>query len=224
MNFKLNKQSRTLIKNFAQINPAMIFRPGNVIRSMSNHQDVIGIASIENTIPARFAIGDLSKFLSVISLYDTDAELSVNEGKTVTIQGSNGRKFEYTLASEKGIKIIEKDEVTMPPVISEFNLSAKDLNFLKKNVLVGGFSHIIFAADGKELRVKASNLNDQTSSVYDAVLCPINKTFNMIFEDRKIANMLEYDYLISVNADIVRFKSSVGVEYYNAPKKGSTFK
>src|SRR5580765_5054452 len=126
--FKLSKQSRTFIENFAKINPAMIFRPGNVIRSVSPDEDVIAIATIAENIPDRFAIKDLSKFLSVLSLYDNDAEMSVDDGKTLTIKGQNNRTFVYTLSSENKIVTLTKDTVGMPKPVTEFALSASDLN------------------------------------------------------------------------------------------------
>ena len=220
--FKLNKQSRVFIENFSKINPSMIFYPGNVLGTKSKDEDVGAFAKITDTIPSRFAIYDLSKFLSVLSLYDIDADLSVDEGKTLVIQGKNDRKFVFTLASEKGIVTPKGLEVKMPPIKAEFNLSAADLNHLKRNLLVGGFSHVAFSANNHKLSVKAFNVDDPTSSVYGATLGDSDKSFNIILEDRKVSNMLEYDYLVSVTPQIIRFQSTSGVEYYIAPRKGSS--
>ena len=220
--FKLNKQTRTFIENFSKINPSIIFYPGNVLGTKSKDEDIAALAKITDNIPSRFAIYDLSKFLSVLSLYDIDADLSVDDGKTLVIQGKNDRKFVYTLASEKGIVTVKGLEVKMPPISAEFNLSAADLNHLKRNLLVGGFSHVAFSANNKKLSVKAFNVDDPTSSVYGATLGDFDKSFNIILEDRKVSNMLEYDYLVSVTPQIIRFKSASGVEYYISPRKGSS--
>jgi hypothetical protein len=216
--FKLSKQTRSYLDNFSKINNAMIFRPGTNLATVSKDEDVIARAKITDNIPDRFAINDVSKFLSILNLYD-DADVSVN-GKSLTIKNGKAQKFNFTLGAEKGITTTEKDETKLPPVIAEFKLSASDLISIKKNLLIGGLNTVVFVSNGKTLSVKALNLGDSTSNEYDAVLGKSDKKFSIAFSDSKIINMLEYDYEVSITDRIVRFKAE-NVEYYLPPLKGS---
>ncbi len=216
--FKLSKQTRAYLDNFSKINNAIIFRPGTALATVSKDEDVIARAKIADHIPGRFAIHDVSKFLSILNLYD-DANISV-DGKTLTIKNGKAQKFNFTLGAEKGITTTEKNTTELPPVIAEFKLAATDLISIKKNLLIGGLNTIVFVSNGKVLSVKALNIGEQTSNEYDAVLGKCDKKFSIAFSDSKIINMLECDYEVSITDRIVRFKSE-NVEYYLPPLKGS---
>jgi hypothetical protein len=217
--FKLSKQTRAYLDNFSKINNSIIFRPGTALATVSKDEDVIARAKITDNIPDRFAIHDVSKFLSILNLYD-DAAITVND-KTLTIKNGKAQKFNFTLGAEKGITTTEKDKTELPPVVAEFHLSAADLISLKKNLLTGGLNTVVFFSNGKTLGVKAMNIGEQTSNEYDAVLRETSgKKFSVAFSDSKITNMLEFDYEVSITDKIVRFKSD-NVEYYLPPLKGS---
>ena len=70
--FKLSKSTRKILDNFSWINNTVVFRPGNVITFVSEHRDIIAFAEVEETFPQRFAIGNISKLLSLLPLYDDD--------------------------------------------------------------------------------------------------------------------------------------------------------
>ena len=75
---KLSARTIQILKSFAQINPSLIFTPGNEIKTISPMKTMVAKATIAETIPQQFAIWDLSKFLGVLSLFD-DPEVVINE-------------------------------------------------------------------------------------------------------------------------------------------------
>ena len=82
---KLSARTIQVLKSFAQINPSLIFTPGNEIKTVSPQKTILAKATIAETIPQQFAIYDLVKFLGVLSLFN-DPDLEINE-KFITIKG-----------------------------------------------------------------------------------------------------------------------------------------
>lgn len=229
--FKLSKPTRHIIENFAKIYNSIIFRPGHLITVVGKEQDVVAYAEVQDEFPERFAIGDLSKFLSVLSLYE-EPTLTIKDGKILVIKGSGNRKFNYTLSAEKLIPTTEKtidDFLTnFTNSTASFKLDASDLLAIKKNMSTAGLPYVSFAANKSAIVVQASNLTD-TSDVFEMTLkTKSDANFNMIFSEYKINAMLEYNYDVSVYPQMVRFntpwlgdKVKARLEYFNAPDRGS---
>ena len=79
----LSEQTINVLKNFAQINPSIQFKPGEVMTTVSPQKTVMAKATVEETFPSGGAIYDLNRFLGVLSLFD-EPELIFND-KMVTV-------------------------------------------------------------------------------------------------------------------------------------------
>jgi hypothetical protein len=84
---KLDTRTLQVLKNFSTINPSILIRKGNYLSTVSPVRSIITRAKVDIEFENTFAIYDLSKFLSTLSLFE-DPELTVNE-KTITIRGKN---------------------------------------------------------------------------------------------------------------------------------------
>ena len=58
-----------VLKNFATINPSLLFPAGDKLATLSPKKNIMAKAKIEESIPKRFAIYDLNQFLGVVSLF-----------------------------------------------------------------------------------------------------------------------------------------------------------
>ena len=224
--FKLSKHTRSILDNFSHINDAAIFRPGNQITFVSMDKDIAAFAEIEDTIPTRFAIGSVSKLLSVLSLYE-DPKLNVTEKYLVIKDGT--RRFNFTLAAEKPIKSTEKDLGTFVEQFGDpkaaFVLEAAELKSIKKNMMVAQLPSVTFVAMKEGILVRSTDTTNPTSDNFEMALRAPGQqpdAFNITFADKKIVNMFENTYAVSVFDRIVRFTSDSHVEYFNAPDRGST--
>lgn len=221
--FTLSKETRAVLKNFSSINNSIIFRPGNALAVVDQNESIIARAKITDTIPDRFAVGDVAKFLKILNQYGDEATLLVSGSKSITIKNGGEGKFNFTLGAEKGILTTEKDETTIPPIVAEFILPAADLVAIKKNIKLMGLNTIVFVADGKTLSVNAFNIGNSTSNEYEAVLGVCDKKFSVAFSGSKIIGMLENDYDVEITdkeegvVKIVKFKSENGLEYFIPP-------
>jgi hypothetical protein len=223
MTFKLSKRTLSIIENFSNINPAMVFRPGkglSTITPRSKAPDMFAFAKIEETIPAQFGVSDISRFLSVLSLYD-EPSLSVND-LVLTIQGQNQRKYSYTLAADKMITTVAEDDVELPKAFAEFKLSASDLVSLKKHVDVADLPNVVFVGNCKVVTVKGLKAEDSTSDQYVAIIGETMKTFNVKLDKWKITTLMDADYSVGICESAVHFKSDF-LDYYIAPELGSSF-
>ena len=83
---KLSKETTEILKNFAAINPSLVFQPGNVQKTVSPQKTVLAKANISENIGAEFAIYDLSQFISTVSMF-VDPDLSFGSESVVISNG-----------------------------------------------------------------------------------------------------------------------------------------
>ena len=65
-NMKLSEKTIALLKNFSSINQSILFKKGNVLRTMSVMKNILAEVDIEECFPQDFAIYDLVQFLNGI--------------------------------------------------------------------------------------------------------------------------------------------------------------
>lgn len=91
----LNKQTIEIMKNFATINQGVIFKEGNVLRTMSVMRNIFARAVVTDTFPREFAVYDLPEFISTMSLFDTPSFKF--EDKYIAISSDTNRiKYYYS--------------------------------------------------------------------------------------------------------------------------------
>ena len=222
---KLSARTIQILKSFAQINPSLIFAPGNELKTISPLKTMVAQATIAETIPQEFAIWDLSKFLGVLSLFE-DPDLEINE-KYITIK-SGKSKLNYVYCSPDMVTQPPKKMVDIPADAVEKNLPSAILQSLMKAVGVLQLPDIAFVGrDGnfsiEALDSKPKNPNDETiSNSYAITVGETVKTFKMIMkaDNMKIMNE-EYTLKISPQG-LCHFKGS-DVEYWIACEDSSTY-
>ena len=83
---KLSDNTIDVLKNYSTINQSLLFRQGNVLRTISPLRTIFVEATVDETFPETFALYDLNKLLAKISLYE-DAELDFSTDRlSITTQ------------------------------------------------------------------------------------------------------------------------------------------
>ena len=59
-----------LFRSFSDINPNILIKSGNTIKTISEAKNVLATAVVDNEFPQQFGIYDLKEFISVLSLVD----------------------------------------------------------------------------------------------------------------------------------------------------------
>ena len=82
---ELSERTINVLKNYATINPNIVFNEGNTIKTMAVARNVVSSAAVEENFPRTFGIYDLNEFLNALSLVKnpsmtfSDDYLTVND-------------------------------------------------------------------------------------------------------------------------------------------------
>ena len=116
---KLDNQTVQVLKNFSTINPNLVCKPGNVLRTISQSKAVMAKATVKTEFNEGFCLYDLSRFLGTISMFkDPDLDnkqtyMEISEGNT---------KFKYTFCDPKLVLSPPERDLNLPNCEIEFSL------------------------------------------------------------------------------------------------------
>lgn len=214
----IDTKTTQVLKNFAKINPSIVFKEGNVVKVISPTKTIMAKATVPTTFDRRFAIYNLDRFLSAVSLF-TNPDLSFGE-KSVTISEDH-RVTKYSYADESTfIKVPEKD-IELPSVDVSFRLSNTALKEVEKALGVLGLPEIVVRGENGKMLLQASDTKSP-NDVYSVELGETDKTFCAVFKTENI-KILPGDYDVSIcSRGISHFKGE-DIEYWIAVEQHSTF-
>lgn len=217
---KLEGRTLQILKNFASINPSLQFKQGSFITTISPNKTMMAKAAIKEHIPHTFAIYDLSRFLGVLSLFESPT-LTL-EDKFLIVNGG-GRQVQYTYADPKLIVTPGDKEVKIPSVDIQFDLKSEILQSVLKAMGVLGLPEIAVTGEDGKMSVQAIDSKNPSSDKFSIDVGTTNATFRMIFLSENI-KMLNEDYKVEISSKgIAHFKGS-DVEYWIATESSSTYK
>lgn len=228
MSFELSDRTRQILANFSSINSAILFRPGNVVRTISPGRDMFATANITEEFPQEFAVYDLSRFLGVLSLFEKYA-LTFKD-KFLTIKSEN-RQINYVFAALSMIEAAPNKDMGMPDTVAEFDLDAKTLSALNKTLGFLKLPQVVFQSDGKSIDLQAVDLKDPTGDSYLQRVGSATKQFKVIFNAEKISKLLDGEtYKVTIGhgelngqvISVAQFESK-DIKYYVGPEEESQY-
>lgn len=216
---KFEQQTLAILKNFASINPSMCFKEGQKLRTISPGKTILAQATATSELPGTFAIYDVSRFLSVLSLFESPNIATSNTHLTIR---DDRQTVNYTFAELTTITVPpEKTPVIDRPEI-EFELTAEALLRVQKAMGVLGLSEMSVFGDGQRILLKAVDSKKSANDNFAIEVGETNHTFNMIFKAENI-KLLPGAYETKISSKgIAHFKSDI-VEYWIATEASSTF-
>jgi gp45 sliding clamp, C terminal len=201
-----SEKTLAVLKNFSSINSSMLFRRGNIVRSISPQKTILAKEQIDENIERDFAIYDLSKFLGVLSLFNAP-EIVLGENSATIV--ANNQKLVYVYADASTFATPPDKELTLPVPEVMFNLKSADLLKVQRAGHVLQLPEIAVAGDGSTIRLKA--VDGET-----------DKTFNVVFKSENL-KMLPNDYDLSITSKgISKFECGTLV-YMVANEASSSF-
>lgn len=216
---KLDQRTLQVLKNYSSINPSILFREGNVVTTKTPTGTVFAKATLEQEFPSEFAIYDLNKFLSVLSLFD-EPELHIGD-KSVVVQ-SGRKKVNYVFADPSSIVAPKKFNPNFPDADVSFELTSEVLSHLTKALGVLRQPEIAVVGNGSVISIQTANSKDPTADVYSEEVGETDKTFTAYFKAENI-RLLPDTYRVDITrAGIARFQAK-DVEYYIAVEQNSKF-
>ena len=222
---ELSENTLNVLKNYSGINPNMMIRSGNTIKTISEARTVLSTAVVDANFPKDFGIYDLNEFMGVLSLVDTP-RLKF-EDEYVVVNDSTGRsKVKYFYSSEDTLTTPQKD-ITMPETNVKFVLTNDTLNRLKKAASTLGHSEISISGKDGVLSLSVVDSQNMTSNAFSIDIdgeFDNDATFNFILSTNNL-KILPGDYTVEISKKLISQFShtSLDVKYWIALEKTSTF-
>lgn len=164
----LSQTTLNILKNFATINASIVITEGNVLRTISNAENIVARAVVEETFPQTFAIYDLNQFLSGMSLFDNPV-LVFDNSDYVTIQGGRSRTKYYFSDPEITLKTSPNKKVNYPGSDIQFNLTASDISGIQKAKAIYDIPDLNITSK-EEIVLSVKNNEDTGSNTYELIV------------------------------------------------------
>ena len=213
----LDAKTVQVLKAFAMINPSLMFRPGNVIKTISPSKTILAKATVPSTFDNEFAIYDLMKFLGACSLFE-DADLNFGE-RSVEI-GKGKEKINYLYADPAVIVAAPDKELPIIDPVVNFDLTAEALSRMLKALGMIGAPEVAVTGEGGVVYLEAIDSKNSSSSTYRVELGVTDKTFRLIMSQDKL-KLLPCDYKVAITDRFAHFKGE-DIEYWIVLEAHST--
>jgi hypothetical protein len=221
----LSPETVEILKNFSTINQSMLFKQGNVIATISALKTTMATATVDETFPAEFALYDLTKLLSKLSLYG-DCDLDIGDDR-ITFTSKDKRRSDYIkFCSVKVIVTPPEKKLSIGSVNYTFDVSQEDLQWQRKTAGISGSPYMIFNSDGETVNLVSTDVKDDSSDYSKTVLCEGNGSkFNITLKFDNL-KMIDGSYTVEISKrGLARFKhKQKELEYFVAIESAqSTF-
>ena len=221
---KLTKETIAILKNFATIQPNLLFKAGSELKTIAEAKNIVAKATITEQIPQDFGIYDVNDFLSSLSLFNDPTYNFSADGKSVNLdEGKSSLK--YFFSDEASLTYPQKD-VAMPPIDVSFVLTDVTLSALKRATSLLSVSTVSVEDAGSGMVIRVKDAKNSTSNSYGTEVEGNNNghTFKFHFD---ISNfkILPGDYDVSISGKLIsHFKhKTLPIEYWIALEKSSTY-
>ena len=219
---QLSEDTLSILSNFASINPNIVLKPGQELKTISEAKNILARASVVEDFPQDVGIYDLNEFLSVLGLVENPA-LGFND-KAVEVNGT-GANVKYYSAEPSILTTPERD-ITMPNAEVTVELTAEKLQKAKKAAAVLGHLDLAFVGDANGVSIKVFDPKDASANTFELSLGanPSGQTFSFIMNISNL-KLLDGDYDVNISSKLISkwVNKSKPVTYYIALEKSSTF-
>ena len=157
---KMSGETLALLKNFASINMNILFRPGDMISTISTSKSIFAKATIKETIPNEFAIYDLSSLLAMMTIVDNQ-DIDFKD-KCVEIS-SPGGKFEYYYSDPDTVVAAPTGTIEQVEVY-KFQITAEEVQMLMKAAAITSAPTISVTCREQAVTLSVSDRKNPTAS------------------------------------------------------------
>lgn len=217
---KFSDKTLNVLKNFASINPSVILKPGRHLRTISPQKTVVAMATIDDTIPSAACVYDISRFLSVYSLY-SDPEITFEDKNFIISQGK--QKTKYVFAEPTMVIAPPDKELKLASEDVKVDVKWSDLQTVIKASGVLQLPEIAFVGSNGVCYLRATDSANPTADTFGIELGETNDTFQMIIKTEYF-KLLPQDYKVTLSAKGISLFEAPDIRYYIAIESKSTYK
>jgi hypothetical protein len=217
---KLSEQTIEVLQNFSTINQSLLFKSGDVLRTVSPQKTVLAEVTVPDNFESEFGIYDLGQFLSAMTLID-DAELNLGDN-SMNINNGNGMSITYRYADPSMIVTPPEKGIALPDIDAEFSLSDTILKNVLQAARVLGLPDIIVEGDGTNISISAGDSKNSSMNNYSQNIVESDSTFRHVFKvDNMKMMMLQYNVEISTKGISKFYTEDGNATYYIATESRS---
>ena len=216
---KFSERTLTILKSFATINRSIQMKEGNVLKTITPERTLIASATIPDTIPSEACIYDMSRFLSILSLY-TDPDVEFHDKYFIISEGK--RRTKYLFADVSMIHAAPDKEIKIPSSDVSVDVSWDDMQSVLKAAGVLQFNEVAFVGENGTCYLKAIDSTNEGTDDYGVEIGETNDTFKIIIKTDNL-KLLPQDYRVTLcSKGISEFKGE-NVTYFVAIDSKSTY-
>lgn len=221
---RFDGRTLSILKNFSTINQSLLFKPGSKLRTMSPLKTVLAEATLKEPIAKEFAIYDVGRMLSVMSLFEQPSLLIGDSHLTIADQR---QKVHYAFASKNNIVTPSEKTPQIPEPEINFKLTADVLDRVQKAMGVLKIPEMAVVGENGVISVRAMHTKQASSALAGGDVFSIDvgttpHTFTMVFKAENI-KFLQGDYDVYISSKGIAHFKTTDVEYWVATEANSTF-
>lgn len=162
---ELSKETLTILKNFASINPNLLVKQGSVLNTMNAQKTIFARATLKEDFPVEFGIYDLSEFLGALALFDGAPDLRFEDKYVRMETAESSVKFYY---AEPATLVYPQKSINFPGADVEFTVKDQDFQrILRASATLSRAPDVAFASDGGgSVSALVADKNNPTSNVF----------------------------------------------------------
>ena len=222
----ISNDTLNVLKNFATINPNLVFKPGQELKTIAESKTIMASAKIVEDFPQEFGVYDLNEFLSVYSLIDNPTVEFEDKAMVISSGNVNQQKIKYFFSSPEILTTPQKD-IAMPEPEVGFTLEEDTLNQIRKAAAVLGHNELSIKGNNGVLTASVADTRDATSNVYSIEIDNDNSCKNEFDFVVNIPNLklLPGDYFVAISSKLISNwkNNNYPVEYFIALEKESKY-
>ena len=194
-------------------------KPGNVLKTITPEKTLIAIAEVPDEIPSEACVYDLSRFLSILSLYnDPDVEF----GDKYFIISEGKRRTKYVYADISMIHTPPEKDINIPSEDVVVDVTESDLSSVLKAAGVLQFTEIAFVGESGKCYLKAIDSANDNADDFGVEIGETDDEFKVIIKTDNL-KLMPMDYKVTIcSKGISEFKGD-NVTYFVAIDSKSTY-
>jgi hypothetical protein len=219
---KFSENTLSILKNFSGINQSLLFKQGNLLKTISVMKNILAEATIEEDLPKDFGIYDLNQFLNGLSLHKS-AELDFENSNYVVIREGKSRS-KYFFADPSVIVTPPDKSISLPSQDVCFVLDTKELDKLLKAASVYQLPDLSVVGEAGVVKLVVRDKKNDTSNDFSMIVGETNDEFIFNFKVENL-KILPGTYEVVISQKLLsQFKNTnINVSYWVALEPDSTF-
>lgn len=211
---KLTPNVLNVLKNFSTINGGIRFKEGNQLDTISQAENIVAYADIDEKIPRTFSVYDLNEFLSVVSLFK-EPQLVFESDKYAKITEEGSRSsVRYYFADENVVKTFDQT-IDFPEAEVTFTLSQENLQAVLKAASILQSPTILIKGVNGEMQIITTDPKEATSNNYIIDIGEYDGDDFEFYFNAENLKMVPKTYTVEVSSQLIsKFTSEDGESVY----------